>query len=71
MIIIFLIFLFILLIIIFTNRNIDNFENMEDNIYTYDTCCSPQQKNHCMTYGKTGVCNYYKKDQSCLCQNAY
>jgi hypothetical protein len=71
LIIIFLAIIFIILIVIFYKKNIDKFENMEDNIYTFDTCCSEKEKEHCMTYGKTGVCNYYKNNGECLCQNAY
>ena len=66
----------IFIMMIYRNRNknrnnIDKFDNMEDNIYTFDTCCTEKEKENCMTYGKTGVCNYYKNNGNCLCQNAY
>ena len=57
--------------IIYNNNQIDYFNNLEENLYSYDTCCSDKQKMNCMKYGKTGVCNYNKKDESCFCQNAY
>jgi hypothetical protein len=47
-------------------KNIDKYSNR----FTNDTCCTEKQKENCMTYGKTGVCNYYKNNKSCLCQNA-
>jgi len=66
------ILLFFLIIMMYRNKkNIDKFDNMEDNIYTFDTCCTEKEKENCMTYGKTGVCNYYKHNGNCLCQNAY
>lgn len=61
----------IILICLYNNKVIDSFDNMEDNLYTYDTCCTIQENEKCMTYGKTGVCNYYKNNGSCLCQNAF
>jgi hypothetical protein len=61
----------IILICMSNNKIIDSFDNMEDNLYTFDTCCTEQQNEKCMTYGKTGVCNYFKNDSSCLCQNAF
>ena len=71
LIIIFVSIIFIILIILFYKKSIDKFENMEHNIYTFDTCCTEKEKENCMTYGKTGVCNYYKNNGECLCQNAY
>lgn len=71
LIIIFLAIILIVLIVIFHKKNIDKFDNMEHNIYTFDSCCTEKEKENCMTYGKTGVCNYYKKNGECLCQNAY
>lgn len=52
------------------NKRIDNFDNLESNLYTYDTCCNELEKQNCMKYGKTGVCNYYKNNNTCLCQNS-
>jgi len=52
-------------------KTIDSFDNLESNLYTYDTCCSEAQIAKCETYGKTGVCNYNKDDKSCLCQNSF
>ena len=64
--------IFIIILICMLKKNIiDSFDNMEHNLYTYDTCCDETQKEKCMTYGKSGVCNYYKNNNSCLCQNAY
>jgi uncharacterized protein YxeA len=74
LIILILILVIILLLLIYYNKNrtiIDSFDNLENNLYTYDSCCSEKQKQHCMTYGKTGECNYNKNDKSCFCQNAY
>jgi hypothetical protein len=48
-------------------KNIDKYSNR----FTNDTCCTEKQKENCMTYGKTGVCNYNKNIKSCFCQNAY
>ena len=50
---------------------IDNFDNLESNLFTYDSCCNQEQIRHCETYGKTGVCNYILNDNSCLCQNSF
>lgn len=61
----------IILICLYDNKIIDSFDNMEDNSYTFDTCCSAEENEKCRTYGKTGVCNYNKDDGSCLCQNAF
>ena len=57
----------IILLYIINSGLIDNF----DNKYTNDICCNEYQKENCMKYGKTGVCNYNKNNNSCLCQNAY
>jgi hypothetical protein len=43
--------------------------NVEDR-YTNDKCCTENEIEKCESYAKTGVCNYNKKDKSCLCQNA-
>jgi hypothetical protein len=50
---------------------IDSFDNLENNLYTYDTYCTQEDIAKCQTYGKTGVCNYYQNNKSCLCQNAF
>lgn len=63
--------LIIIFLIIIRKQTIDKFDNLESNLYTYDTCCTEKEKENCMTYGKTGVCNYYKNDRSCLCQNSF
>jgi hypothetical protein len=63
----------IIILLIIKNKTIDNFNNQYSNkdIYTNDKCCNEIQKQNCMKYGKTGVCNYKKNNKSCLCQNAY
>jgi uncharacterized protein YxeA len=66
LLIVIIILIIIILICISRNKNIDNF----DNLYTYDTCCTETEKQNCMKYGKTGVCNYYKNNNKCLCQNS-
>ncbi len=62
-----LIFLVILLILFIINqkRN-ESFDN-----FTNDKCCDDNQISNCMKYGKTGVCNYFTNDKTCLCQNQY
>jgi len=50
---------------------VDSFDNLENNLYSYDTCCSQKEIAHCQTYGKTGVCNYSSNDKSCVCQNSF
>lgn len=60
--------------LVFLNKRksiIDSFDNLQDNLFTYDSCCSQQEIAHCETYGKTGVCNYNNNTKSCLCQNAF
>jgi hypothetical protein len=73
LIIVFILGLIIVGLIFFYKRNaiVDSFDNLEHNLYSYDTCCSQQEIAHCQTYGKTGVCNYYQNNKSCLCQNAF
>ncbi len=61
----------IFILIIYKNKVIDNFDNLESNLYTYDTCCSASEIANCESYGKTGVCNYFLNNKSCLCQNAF
>lgn len=70
--IVIIVLLFILfLMFIYNNKILDKFDNMEDNIYTFDSCCLEKEKENCMKYGKTGVCNYMKNNGSCFCQNSY
>lgn len=73
LIIVFIIGLIITVLIFFYKRKaqVDSFDNLENNLYSYDTCCSQQEIAHCQTYGKTGVCNYSTNDKSCVCQNAF
>ncbi len=72
-IIIILVIILILLLFIIRNNKLkmEKFDNLEDNLYTFDTCCTEKQKQQCMTYGKTGNCNYNKNIGSCFCQNAF
>lgn len=73
----FIMFIFLMLIItglyliIPHNSSIESFDNLEDNLYSYDTCCSQKQIDNCEKYGKTGVCNYNENNKSCLCQNSF
>lgn len=64
------IFVFIIVIIfiliIYKKKVIDKFDNLEDNRFTYDTCCTEDQIANCEKYGRTGVCN-----KSCVCQDPY
>jgi len=65
-----LLIILIILIIFILNRNkltVDSFSNL----YTRDNCCSQNEIAQCETYGKTGVCNYYKNNNSCMCQNSF
>lgn len=73
LIIVFILGVIIAGLIFFYKRKdqVDSFDNLENNLYSYDTCCSPKEIAHCQTYGKTGVCNYYQNNKSCLCQNAF
>ena len=41
-----------------------------ENLFTNGSCCSEDQIRECNTFGKSGVCNYFKNNNSCLCQNA-
>jgi hypothetical protein len=73
--IILLVILIILIILImfitykFTKNKltVDSFSNL----YTKDNCCNQDEIAQCETYGKTGVCNYYKNNNSCMCQNSF
>lgn len=63
--------LIIIILIVLNKRNKESFDNLESNLYTYDTCCKEDEIQKCQTYGKTGVCNYNLNDKSCSCQSAY
>ena len=66
------IFIFLLLILMHHQIIvIDRFDNLESNLFTYDSCCNEDEIKHCETYGKTGVCNYILNNKSCLCQNSF
>jgi uncharacterized protein YxeA len=71
LLIIILILVIIILIMIYYKKIIDKFDNLEENLYTYDKCCTEKDNLNCMKYGKTGVCNYNKKGYQCLCQNSF
>ena len=65
------IFVFIIVIIfiliVYKKEVIDKFDNLENNIFTYDTCCKENQIADCEKYGRTGMC-YNNK---CVCLDAY
>ncbi len=66
---IFLIVIFI--IAIMHRKSKETFGNLNNDKFTDDSCCTDDEKSGCMKYGKTGVCNYFQNDNSCLCQNAF
>lgn len=68
--IIFILLLTIIFLIIY-NKNIESYNNLESNLYSYDTCCTEKQIRKCETYGKTGVCNYNQDNMSCMCQESF
>lgn len=68
--IIFILLLIIIFLIIFKN-NVESYDNLESNLYSYDTCCTEKNIRDCQTYGKTGVCNYNKNNISCICQDVF
>lgn len=40
--------------------------------FTKDKCCTEKKIYDCRTYGKTGVCDYYKSNsKSCICEDTY
>ena len=41
------------------------------NLFTNGKCCSQKQIAQCEKYGRTGVCNYEKNDNSCMCQDGF
>ena len=64
-----LLFILLVLFIIYffmIHRRREKFENL----FTNGSCCSEDQIRECNTFGKSGVCNYFKNNNSCLCQNA-
>ena len=70
----YLIIIIMILLIFITNykhKVIDSFDNLVPDLFTYDKCCSENQIADCEKYGKTGVCNYYKNNKSCMCQNSF
>jgi uncharacterized protein YxeA len=66
-----IIILIIISLIVYKKQIIDSFDNLESNLYTYDSCCTQDNIANCEKYGKTGVCNYYKDNKSCMCQNSF
>lgn len=68
--IIFILLLTIIFLIIY-NKNVESYNNLESNLYSYDTCCTEKQIRKCETYGKTGVCNYNQDNMSCMCQESF
>ena len=65
------IIIILLFLMIYRQNVIDSFDNLVPDLYSNDTCCSEKQIADCEKYGKTGVCNYYKNNKSCLCQNGF
>jgi hypothetical protein len=58
----------LILFILYKNRlTVDSFTNK----FSKDNCCNQNEIAQCETYGKTGVCNYYKNNNSCMCQNSF
>ena len=60
----------IVFFIIKSYMHTESFDNNKSDLFTYDSCCTQKQIADCEKYGKTGVCNYDKNDNSCMCQNA-
>ena len=74
LILVFLLGIILTGLIFFSKRKqLDSFDNLQNNLYTYDSCCSQEKIAQCQTYGKTGVCysNNDKNCKSCVCQNAF
>jgi len=73
LIIFFITGLIIVGLIFFSKRKVqvDSFDNLTNNLYSYDSYCSQEKIAQCQSYGKTGVCNYYQNNKSCVCQNAF
>ena len=64
--------LLIIFMMFYNNKkNKEQFDNLEHNLYSYDTCCNEKEIKNCESYGKTGVCNYRDHNKSCICQNAF
>ena len=71
LILVFLLGIILAGLIFFSKRKpLDSFDNLQDNSYSYDSCCSQEKISQCQTYGKTGVCDY-NNCKSCVCQNAF
>ena len=66
-----LIILLIVIILIMLKKNIESYDNLESNLFTYDSCCNEKQIRACETYGKTGVCNYNENNKLCVCQDSF
>ena len=62
--------IFIIVSLIIYKKNTESFDNLESNLYSYDTCCTEEQIRSCETYGKTGVCDYYN-NKKCMCQDSF
>jgi thioredoxin-related protein len=66
-----LILLIIIIFLLTLKKNNESFDNLESNLFTYDSCCDEKEIRACETYGKTGVCNYNQKNKLCVCQDSY
>jgi hypothetical protein len=71
MLIIISIELIIIIYLMVSKKNTEFFDNLESNLYTYDTCCTEKQIKNCESYGNTGVCDYNNNINSCICQNSF
>ena len=63
--------IFVIIIIIYNFNRTELVKDSFSNLYTNSNCCNQNEIANCETYGKTGVCNYYKNDNSCMCQNSF
>jgi len=63
----------LLLFAMYHNNKIQKefFDNLENNLFSYDTCCSQNEIKNCESYGKTGVCNYRENNKTCMCQDSF
>ena len=68
--IIFILLLIIIFLMIY-KKNTESFDNLESNLYSYDTCCTEDDIRKCETYGRTGVCNYNDNNMGCICQDSF
>jgi len=71
MLIIISIELIIIIYLMVSKKNTEFFDNLESNLYTYDTCCTEKQIKNCESYDNTGVCDYNNNVKSCICQNSF